>query len=185
MNFFKIKLMFVIILCPIVAFAAEDGGHGASVSGFFWRVFIFVVYAALLYWLLNKRVSKGLANSVEVVKHAIEDAEKACADAEKELAEYTNKMAEMNKELESMKLAAKATSEKEKERILKEGEKSAEKMRELAKNYIDTELLKAKNSLKSEIATLVLEEVEKNLTDNIDQTSKQAYIKENIKNIGA
>lgn len=184
MNRLKGILLFIILVCPVLAFA-DDGHHGASVSGFLWRIFIFVIFVALLYFLLNKRLKSGLSKSVENVKNTIEEAEKACADAEKELAEYVHKMEEMDNELEQMKLAAKATSEKEMERIVSEGEKTAEKMRELAKTYIDTEMARAKSALKAEIATLALEEAENRLRADNDEASKREYIKNNIKKIGA
>lgn len=183
MRYLKNFWVLMIVLTPVSIFAS-DGGH-VSISGFFWRVFMFAVFAGLLYKLLNRRVQKGLASSIENVKQSIADAEKACADADAELAEYTRKMTGMTKELEVMKASARNTAEKEVEIMLAEAEEAAKKYREMAKSTIAAETAKAIADLKAEIGFLAIQNAETILKNDHDQKSKQKYIADAITKIGA
>lgn len=185
-SFIKRTSVFALVLSlmPIISFAADEH-HGPSVSGFLWRVFVFAVFAVILYKLLNEKVRNGLKSGVETVKKAIADAEKANTDAKNELADYTRKIAEMNMELERMKIAAHKTAEKEAEMMIAEAERTAARLREMAKRTINAEYEKAMADLSRDQFLNAIAAAEALIAADTDVAKKQKYIQENISKIGA
>jgi F-type H+-transporting ATPase subunit b len=174
---------FVITFFPAAVFASEDGG--SPLGGFLWRIFVFAVFAVILYKLLAKRIRNGLADSAENIGKTIQDAENACAAAEKELAEYSVKIAGMTKELEDMKDAARRTAEKEAENILAEAELAAAKYKKQIETVAEAELIKAISNLRSEMALLAAEQAEATLAARKDSAEREGYISSAVKKIGA
>ncbi len=179
-----LRCIAIFVLIPAIAFASGEGHGEVDYAGFFWRIFMFAVFAVILYKLLAARVNNMLAKNVESVKESLETAEKACKDAEKELADYSTKIAGMTKDLEDLKNAARITTEKEVEMMLAEAQKTSEKYRELAKTTIEAETTKAISALKSEISLLAVKQAEDILAEQKDTKAKQAFIANSITKIG-
>jgi F0F1-type ATP synthase membrane subunit b/b' len=174
---------FFIALFPIAAFASEGGG--SQVSGLFWRIFVFAIFAVILYKLLSKRVKSALADNAESIRKSLSDAEDACAAAERELRDYAAKIDAMTGELEEMKVVARKTAEKEAENILAEAEKLAVKHRERVKAAVEAEIIKAVSSLRSETALKAIEQAERTLAARKDGAQSERHIENAISKIGA
>jgi F0F1-type ATP synthase membrane subunit b/b' len=175
---------FFVTLFPLFAFASEEGGD-SPLSGLLWRIFVFAIFAAILYKLLAKRIKNALVSGAENIRKTIDDAESACAAAERDLAEYAAKIDGMTKELDEMKAVARNTAEKEAELILKEAEASAAKYKEHVKKAVDAEVIKAVANLRSEIALLAIEQAEAALAAREDDAEKERYIENAVSKIGA
>jgi F-type H+-transporting ATPase subunit b len=168
----------------MMAFAAE-AGHGPSVSGLLWRILVFVVFAILLYRLLNKKIKDGTTAGVELVKKSIEDAVKANQDAKNELEEYSRKIAGMHDELERMKANARKTAENESNNILNEAEKTAVRLKDVADKMIAAERDKAIADLGREQFFKAIQGAEQRIAQDKDANKKKKYIADNIMKIGA
>jgi F-type H+-transporting ATPase subunit b len=174
---------FLITFFPAAVFASEGGA--SPLGGLLWRIFVFAIFAVILYKLLAKRIKNGLAGSAENIRKAIQDAENACAAAEKELEDYSVKIAGMTKELEDMKGAARVTAEKEAKNILAEAELAAAKYKKQIETVAEAELIKAISNLRSEVALLAAEQAEATLAARKDSAERERYISSAVKKIGA
>ena len=184
MNYRSLLITTLIVLIPVTLFAA-DSHHEASLSGFFWRVLVFAIFAALMFILLRKRVADALsANSLRVRKE-IEDAQNACEVANRELDDYSRKIAEMGKELDDMKAAARNAAEKEAETMITDAEKAALKFQQMVKRTIYAETEKAKADIRKELALKAVIEAEKLIASDPDHAKKQKFIQASIGKIGA
>jgi F-type H+-transporting ATPase subunit b len=181
-----IKRIFLLIcafaIIPTISFAAYES---PSISGFFYRLLVFVVFVGLLYKLLGQRVKDGLTSGVDATKKAIEDAEKANSDAKAELAEYSRKIADMHIELGKMKDVARKTAEKEAEHSIKEAERSGERLKSIAKRTIEAEFEKTMVELGREHLVKAIDGAEAIIVADNDVSKKQTYMKESINKIGA
>ncbi len=173
-----------VLLTPAAAFASEDG-HGASLSGLFWRIFVFAVFAVILYVLLKDRIKDALSSNTAKVKKEIEDAENACKNADRELSDYSRKIAEMGQELDTMKAMARNTAEKEAEAMISEAERSAAKFKQTVRRTINAETDKAKADIRKELTLKAIGEAEKQLAADSDSETKKKFISDNIRKIGA
>jgi F-type H+-transporting ATPase subunit b len=176
------KILITLVLLPGVCFASE-GGH-VDLSSLWWRIFIFILFAGTLYYLLHKRVKDGLSGSIKNIEDSITAAEKACEDARSEFSKYTQKIEEMNKELEALRETAKKTAQKEVELLMAEAERTAEKLRVSLAAKIESEQTKALSALKAEIAALAVEKAENYFTSIYTDEEKQKFTNAAVSRFG-
>lgn len=145
--FILITLSLLFIFSTGVPLYAAEGGE-ASPFDFVYKVINFVVLFGLLYYFARKPFSQGLRDSAESTKNELEEARENQKRAEEELNVFRDKLKNMKQEAEQMVLDAKKDAEAEKERIIKEGEEFAEKLKDQVRVSIEQEYNKASLELK-------------------------------------
>lgn len=186
----KKTLAAVFSVFPVYAFAADaaevhKGWADLDWAGLGWRVFIFVIFAAILYKILKKPLVNMLVKRTADIEKALSDAEKAREAALAQVREYESKMASLERELADMKSNALKAAEKERELILAEAEKTVAKMKRFAVSMIEAETAKAKADLRRELAELASAEAEKRIEKDVRGEKAQDVLDEYIKRIGA
>jgi F-type H+-transporting ATPase subunit b len=182
----KILISLNLFFIPIVLFASEHGeAQGPNYKEFGFRVLTFAIFAFILVKLLKNPIKNLLSNRTGEIEKAINDAVEAKKSAEAELENYKSKLKDMEKDLEEMKAKALKATEAEKEEIIKEAEKTIEKLKAFTETMIQSELNQAKESLRKEALMLSLKIAEEKLSSELKGKAQDALLKEYINKIGA
>ena len=177
----RVFLSLLIFTFPLYAFAA---GGELDWKTFGYRVAMFIIFVALLYWLTAKRIKAMLIKRTEDIKAALAEAELAKEEAAKKVKEYEAKMQQLQKELEVMKENAKRTAEAERETMIADAKKHVEQMKQFAQNMITSEKERAIQELHREAVELAVKEAEQKLIKEISGDKAAKILDEYVKRIG-
>lgn len=154
----------VLILAVSLGFASEGGagaqhaGSAAQLKDFGWRVFNFIVLAAIIGWALGKANVKGaLADRSAQIEKSLKEAQDAKTAAEAKLRECVAKLDQAGKEIDEIYASIIREAEHEKEKIIAEARQAAEKIAAQAVLSAGQEVLKARASLQAEAGRLAVE----------------------------
>ena len=134
-------------LCFTLSYASAGGGEaegGKNWSDFGWRAFDFAVLAGLLYWLLAGKVKEFFSERRKSVKTSLEKVEAAKEEAKRKFAEYDAKLDKAAEEIREMAETIRSQGLREKERIIADALRTAEKMKEDARKRMEQEMKKAR-----------------------------------------
>lgn len=180
-----LPLIFVHILATFVIASGGEEGHGATWSEWLWRIINFSILVFLLYLLLSKfRLKELLTKRSEGIAKAIKDAEEAKETAKKGFAAIQDRLREKDKEMEGILNAARTDGEKEKASLIREGERMGEGLISQARENIDQEVRKAKESLREEAVNLALELAEGKIKENLKKEDQEHILTTYLKKIG-
>lgn len=177
----KAFLLITLLSFPLTAFAA---GGELDWKTFGWRVAMFVIFAALLYFLTAKRIKAMLIQRTEDIKAALAEAETAKEEAMAKVKQYEAKMVELKKELEEMKANAKKVAESERENMIADAKKHVEQMKQFAINMIESEKERAIQNLHREAVELAASQAEQKLIKEINGSKAAKILDEYVKRIG-
>ena len=169
------------VLVPLVAMAAEGGGHGEEGTdwvNFGWRVLDFIILVGLFYWLLASKVKSFFSGRREEIKTTLEEARLAKEAAEHKFKEYSEKLDKASKEIEGVYEMIRAQGQAEKEKILEDARKAAVKMKEDTQARIEQELKKASQQLRMEAVQLSVHVAEDILKRNITPEDHESMVKD-------
>ncbi len=170
--------LFVFILIPFAAKAAEEGGVAPHMT---WRIIDFIFFAAIIYYFLKNPVVNYFKSRKEEIKNSFEEAEKLKAEAESLLKETEEKLAKLNEEIEKILNTFKSIAENERENILKEARSTVERIRE----NIEEEKVSLVNKAKLELLKNLTENAIDNLKKKLSELTPEKHLKINKKFIGS
>lgn len=168
------------ILYLSTAHASGGGEEAPNWLGFFWRLVNFAVLLGVLYWLLAGKMRDFFTGRREGIKTALAEAVTAREAAEKKFREYSEKLDKATEEIEQLGEMIRAQGLAEKERIIKEARKEAEKIKEDARTRVEQEFSKASRDLKTEAANLSTQLAEELLRRQIRAEDHEALVKDYI-----
>lgn len=179
-----IKLILFIIsfgftLGITVLHASTGGGDpeaGKNWVGFGWRAFNFLVLAGLLYWLMAGKVKDFFGSRQNDVKATLQGLAVAKEEAEKKFAEYNAKLDKATEEIHAMADMIRRQGFAEKERIIADAQKAAEKMKDDARKRMDHEVNMARHDLRDEAVRLSVQMTQEILKQNITVTDHAAMV---------
>lgn len=160
-----------------IVFAAAEGGHEGG-SDLIWRVINFAVLVGLIYFLLAKKLKNFLGERRESIKKALEEAKTAKGEAEAKYREYEAKVAVLDKKVLEIANELKAEGIAERDRIIEDAQRAAEKIKEQVRITIEQEIKKAKQDIKGELASLAVIMAEEILRKEIKPDDQERLIKE-------
>ncbi|MEA2014058.1 MAG: ATP synthase F0 subunit B, partial [Thermodesulfobacteriota bacterium] len=143
---------------------------------FAWRFFNFIILLVIIYKLLAKAIGKFFAGGRESIKASLEEAVAAKERAEKRLREHSDRLDKATAEIQGIADMIKAQGLVEKEKIIEEAKKTAEKMKEDSKARMDQEFNEAINHLKAEAAELSITMAEEILKKNIKERDHEIMV---------
>lgn len=169
------------ILYLSTAYASGGGGEEApNWLGFFWRLLNFTILLGLLYWLLAGKIRDFFTGRREGIKTALAEAVSAREAAEKKFREYSEKLDKATEEIEQLGEMIRAQGLAEKERIIQDARKEAEKIKEDARTRVEQEFIKASQNLRIEAANLSTQLAEELLRGQIRAEDHEALVKDYI-----
>jgi len=172
--------LFFVVLVPSAVLAAEGGhgGEGPDWVNFGWRVLNFGVLVGLCYWLLADKIKDFFGGRREEIKTALEEAKLAKEAAERKFEEYSIKLDKATDEIEGVYAMIKAQGLAEKEKIVEDAKKAAEKMKEDTQARIEQEFKKASSQLRLEAVQLSVQVAEDILKRNITPEDHENMVKD-------
>ena len=183
--FFLVLLLGVFSLTTALGASGGEGGPKGWVSTDTFRVMNFVVLVIALIYVLRKPLSQALGSRVKGIKDQLEDLEARKGEAEKKLAEYNEKLAKLEKEAEKIVEDYTKQGNEAKQRILKEAEASAEKLKAQARRNIEYEFEQAKLKLQEEILESSLQKAEQIIKNKISEDDQDRIVDEYLKKVVA
>ncbi len=165
-------------LLPAVVFASAGGEE--TDTGIYWKIFNFIILAAVLYLIWAKWLRGYLEGRGKDIQSALESAEKTRAEAEAKLKEYQWKLAMLDKKIAQIHNDLKVEAGEEKKKILEEAENTAKKIRMQAKRTAEQELKKAKLELQREVARLAVEMAEDLLAKKVKPEDQKRLVKDYV-----
>lgn len=179
--FFSCLLGFAV---PLAAHASGGGsGEGPSWFDFTWRLVNFSILAGVLYWLLAKKVKAFFSGRREGIRVALAEAVEAREEAKKRFDEYATKLDKATVEIDEITRMIKEQGLSEKERIIGDGRKAAEKLKEDTLARMEQEFHKASQNLRVEAVRLSTQMAEEILKKNIQPADHEALVTDYIEKV--
>jgi F-type H+-transporting ATPase subunit b len=165
----------------VLASGGGEGGHEGGKSQLFefaWKTLDFIVLVGFLYWMLAAKVKDFFAGRRVEIKESLEKSAEQKADAEKKYREYSEKLDKASAEIDGIFEMIKAQGVTEKQKIIEDAEKAAQKIKEDAQTRIEQELKKASDELRAQAVALSVQMAEEILKRNITAKDHEAMVKE-------
>jgi F-type H+-transporting ATPase subunit b len=178
--------LFVLLFTLTAAYASggSEGGHeGPSWFDFTWRAVNFLILAGVLYWLLAKKAKVFFAGRRERIRTALAEALIAREEAEKKFLEYAAKLSKATGEIDEITRMIQTQGLAEKERIIEDARKAAEKMKEETQARMEQEFSKASRELRIEAIRLSTQMAGELLRKNIQADDHEALVKDYIEKV--
>lgn len=173
----------------VFVFVAFAGGAGEEAQhslfeAYFWPVINFLVLIGLIVFLLKKIDIKGyFRKRTELIEQTLREAREAKEFAEKALAEVEERLRVKDEEIEEIISSARQSGEREKARLIQEGDRLKINILEQAKTNIDYEVKSAKEAIKAEAAVIAMELAEKKLREKMTKQEQLRLLEESLANI--
>jgi F-type H+-transporting ATPase subunit b len=173
--------LFIFLISISIAFASAEGEAGHDSKD--WidlgkKTFDFIVLVGLLYWLLAAQIKEFFSGRRVEIKKTLEESVEKKADAEKKYREYSEKLDKASVEIDGIFEMIKAQGIAEKQKIIEDAERAAEKMKEDAHMRIEQELKGASDQLKAQAVQLSVQMAEEILKRSITAQDHEAMVEE-------
>ncbi|MBG0790160.1 MAG: F0F1 ATP synthase subunit B [Desulfovibrionaceae bacterium] len=167
--FFAVLL--TVLAISSVAFASAEGGHALftaeNVKDYGLRTLNFLIFAWLIYKFAGAKVRDFFVGRRDGIKQELDDLQARQAEAEKKLKDVEASIANMAQEKQKILDDAKAQGETIKAAIIEKGRKDAEALTEQAKRTASNEAQAAIQTIRAEMADLVVAAAEKIVTEKL------------------
>lgn len=162
-----------------------EGGHGKSLfMAYFWQIINFLILVFLLAFMMKKMDIKGyFRKRTELIEQSIKEAREAKELAQKALSEVEERLKMKDAEIAEIISAAKSSGDKEKVRLVEEGDRLSERILEQARVNIDYEVKRAKAVIKEEAAGIAMELAEKKLREKLTKEEQLRLLEESVAKI--
>jgi F-type H+-transporting ATPase subunit b len=163
----------------VYASGGSEGGHEKSQwFEFAWKTLDFILLVGFLYWLLAEKIKIFFVGRRQEIKDSMENAAKEKTEAEKKYREYSEKIDKASHEIDVIIDMIKAQGVAEKQKIIEDAGKVAQKMKEDAQARIEQEFNKASYQLRSEAVQLSVQMAEEILKKNITAQDHEVMVRE-------
>ena len=182
----SLLILFILSLFALTAAYASGGGgshEGPSWLDFTWRVVNFLILVGVLYWLLAKKIRAFFTGRREGIRTALADAVTAREEAENKFREYAAKLDKATGEIDEITRMIQAQGLNEKERIIEDARKAAEKMKEDTRARMEQEFNKASRELRIEAVRLSTQMAGELLRKNIQADDHEVMVKDYIEKV--
>jgi F-type H+-transporting ATPase subunit b len=171
-----------LLIAATAVYASGGGGaegeEGAAWKSFAWQLLDTVILVGFLYWFLANKIKDFFSGRRTDIKQALEDAQVAKEEAEKKFREYEVKLTKATDEITGIVEMIKSQGLVERDKILDDARKAAEKMKEDTKARMDQELSNASIQLREEAVQLSVQMAEEILKRTITPADHENMVKD-------
>ncbi len=163
------------------AWAATDG-HGAegehhyNWKDFAFRVVNFIIFIAIIWKFAGKKIADFFRSRRYHIENELNDLQRRKQEAQQKLADVEKSIANLEEERAKILADAKEQGERLKESIIEDAHKTAEQVREQAKNSAQLEAKNAVDAIRAEMADLVTDAAEKVLKEKLTQEEHEKIV---------
>jgi F-type H+-transporting ATPase subunit b len=172
-------------LAPVLVQASEAGGSGGSspIYDLVMKFINFGILAGILFYFLRKPVTQGLADRREDIRKELDEARQAKEDAEAKYQEYKERVARLEEEVRQIHEDFRAEGERQSERILQEAQQAAAGIRRQAEVAGASELKRALDELRAEVADLAVQLAEEMLAEAYTPEDQKKAVQQTIQDV--
>ena len=175
----SLTLVLLVVVNSVYASGGSEGGHEKSQwFEFAWKTLDFILLVGFLYWLLAEKIKIFFVGRRQEIKDSMENAAKEKTEAEKKYREYSEKIDKASHEIDGIIDMIKAQGVAEKQKIIEDADKVAQKMKEDTQARIEQEFNKASYQLRSEAVQLSVQMAEEILKKNITAQDHEVMVRE-------
>ena len=144
----------MIALSHLVLFFAEGGGLFSAKYQPLWQVVNFVVFVALMVYLLRNKIGVGkiFDDRAATIRRELDKARVEKEEAERKLAEVEARLGRLDQEVAQIKAEAEREAEREGARIRESAAADAEKIRQMTRREIEGAMKEARTELRAFVA---------------------------------
>lgn len=136
-------------------------------SGLHWSLINFTIFVSLLFFLLKKPVKEFWEGRAGQIRFDIEEGEKLGREAKSRYENLRKSIARLDSDVHDLVLSLEREGEMEKKRLMEEGKRRSDRLKEDTVRILDQEFRKARESLKEQAAAIALETAEKMVRENL------------------
>ena len=174
--------MLAILFAPSVAMAAGDN-HGFIFEQHGFYIIDFVIFVGLLWYFVRGPARKFLEKRHQAVKEEMEEATRIKGEAEERLARYEKLLSGLEGEVAKMRDEFKADGRRERERIMNDALKAAQKIKKDAEVRLSQEINQVRADLESEVAKRALEIAEEKIKQRVGAEQQRELVKDYVGDI--
>lgn len=175
----SLTLLILVAVNSVYASGGSEGGDGHDqLVNFAWKTLDFIILIGFLYWLLAAKIKGFFVGRRQEIKDSMENASVQKTEAEKKYREYSEKIDKASQEIDGIMEMIKAQGVAEKQKIIEDADKVAQKMKEDAQARIEQEFNKASSQLRSEAVQLSVAMAEEILKKNITAQDHEVMVRE-------
>lgn len=175
--------LFMVALAA-TAFANEGGAHGSFMSEWGWRIINFSVLVFLIVYFGGKYIRRFFADRTRKIESDIQNSESAIEDAKKALAEVEARIKNRDAEVKAIVDVARENGEREKARLIAEGQKAADDIVRQAEARIALEVKKAKDAIRIEAASMAVQMAEELLKKHVTEGDQKKMVDDYLAGVG-
>lgn len=149
-------------------------------AGMHWKIFNFVFFGAMLYFLLRKPVKEFWATRSHLIQIKINEGERLKREAQEKYEVLQKRMSGIDTETRNLITNLYQEGELERKKLLDDGEKLEARLRADAERIISQEIIKANHALKEKMSQLSMELAEKLIRENIQATDQKRFADEYV-----
>jgi F-type H+-transporting ATPase subunit b len=175
----SLTLALFVAVNSVYASGGSEGGYTKKQwFEFAWKTLDFIILVGFFYWLLAEKIKTFFVGRRQEIKDSMENAAKEKTEAEKKYREYSEKIDKASQEIDGIIEMIKAQGVAEKQKIIEDAGKVAQKMKEDAQARIEQEFNKASYQLRSEAVQLSVAMAEEILKKNITAQDHEVMVRE-------
>ncbi|MFT7621810.1 MAG: F-type H+-transporting ATPase subunit b [Myxococcota bacterium] len=160
-----------------------SGGFEMNIHGFY--IIDFVVYVGALYWFLRKPVAAFVVARRERIMNDMDEAKKMRDDAQAQLEEYRNRLDGLEDEIAQLLEDARKAGEAQRERLMLEANRAAERVRTEATARLEQEGRILKSQLQVRSIELAMGVAEKIVSDQLTDAHRRRFVGDYISDVEA
>jgi F-type H+-transporting ATPase subunit b len=177
-----VLVLAALLILPVMAYAAGGGDHeGMGIKDWAWKILNFVILVVLLVKFVGKPLREFLSARKSLIEKSIKESQEAKELARKALAEVEDRLKLKDQEVAEIIASAKTTGEAERDRLIAEGQRMANRIAEQAKTNIDFELKRAKDIIRQEAVQAALQLAEEKISKQLTKDEQDNLLRESIK----
>ncbi len=173
-------LVLIILLAP-GALAADQTGGWRPTYDLVMRWLNFVILALVLIKFARRPLVDFLTGKKKEIAHAIQRMEKEKEQAALKVAEVHKKLADSSIRFENLKERIIRQGEKRKQAIIAEARRESEILLEGAKRKIDSQVLQAESTLRSEMIDMAVNQALERLPGQVTENDNQKLLDQFLK----
>jgi F-type H+-transporting ATPase subunit b len=168
-----------------VVHASTGGEEGIStiLKDYLWKIINFGILFFIIFKFSKKPLQDFLKKRTELIEKSLKEAKDAKELAQKALAEVEERLKTRDREIMEIVSSAKESGEREKERLIEEGNRMKEKILEQARTNLAYEVKRAKKTIMEEASAIAIELAEKKLKEKLTKEDQLKLLEESLAKI--
>lgn len=172
----------LIFLTAGFAFAAE-GSHHYAWDNFILRTINIILFLIVVWFLFAKRIKGMFKGRTEAIASEISSLESQKKEAQNRLADVERRIANLDQEKEEILRLYREQGESLKTEIISQAEKTAEMIKEQARNAIENEMSQAIQNLRNKVADEIITTAEDVLLNKLTPAEQEKLIDESLSRV--